>query len=338
MEKPLISIIFPSFNGEKVIRKNLISIKNLSNISDIEIVIIDNNSSDSTKKTIKSFNSLNINLIEMNSNLGFAKACNIGVKESLGHYIFITNQDVIFPVEFFEVVLELFLNLEEKFGELILCPTVVFPNNTINYFGGKIHYSCISYTPEMYLQIPEEIRILKTIKVSGCSMFLRKQTFLDLNGFDPVFFMYKEDIDLGLRALRHNISIYSTNKTRIIHQKNHMILNEFSYYYLERNRYLCIFKNLDNLLSSMPTLIILEFMILFQAILIKKLKIKIKIYKFLIQNFKLIKYLRTNSYNQKSEKLNKNQYDKNLNPIILGNFGKSKILRILLKSINLILK
>ena len=43
MEKPLISIIFPSFNGEKVIRKNLISIKNLSNISDIEIVIIDNN-------------------------------------------------------------------------------------------------------------------------------------------------------------------------------------------------------------------------------------------------------------------------------------------------------
>ncbi len=334
MEKPLISIIFPSFNGEQVIRKNLNSIKNLSNISDVEIVIIDNNSSDSTKKTIKLFNSLNINLIEMNSNLGFAKACNIGVKESIGHYIFITNQDVIFPIEFFEVILELFLNLEEKFGELILCPAIVFPNNTINYFGGKVHYSCISYTPEMYLQMPEEIKIIKTIKASGCSMFLRRQIFLDLKGFDPVFFMYKEDIDLGLRALRHNISIYSTNKTRIIHQKNHMILNEFSYYYLERNRYICLFKHVVNLKSLIPFFIIIEIMLIFQAFLENKLKLKLKVYKFLIQNHRYLNYVRDQASTILLEEIKKERFSQKLDTIILGKYHRNKFLTFLLKIFN----
>jgi len=336
MEKPLISIIFPSFNGEKVIRRNLDSIKNLSNISDIEILIIDNNSTDSTKKIINSFNTLNISQIQMNSNLGFAKACNIGVKESLGHYIFITNQDVIFPIEFFEVTLELFLNLEEKFGELILCPAIVFTNNTINYFGGKIHYSCISYTPKMYLQMPEEIQILKTIKVSGCSMFLRKQTFLDLNGFDSKFFMYKEDIDLGLRAIRKNIKVYTTNKVQLIHQKRHMILDDFSYYFLERNRYLCLVKHIKKLKKIIPFLIFIELILLIQSILEKKIHNKIKTYKFILFNFKKLKRIRQNS--NRDTMLDKSYFNYKFDPITLGKFKTNRLMILALKLINLLSK
>jgi len=53
-----ISIIFPTYNGEKYIYRNLNSIKNLVNLNEIEIVIVDNNSTDSTKEIIKSFNNI----------------------------------------------------------------------------------------------------------------------------------------------------------------------------------------------------------------------------------------------------------------------------------------
>ncbi len=73
---PKISIIFPLFNGEKFLKRNLDSIRNLYNLENLELVIIDNNSNDSGIKVIESYNKyLNIKLIKNNKNMGFAKAC-----------------------------------------------------------------------------------------------------------------------------------------------------------------------------------------------------------------------------------------------------------------------
>ncbi|MHA1294908.1 MAG: glycosyltransferase family 2 protein, partial [Promethearchaeota archaeon] len=198
-----ISIIFPSYNGENVIGEMLKSVEDLTNLNEIEIVIIDNNSKDSTREIIKSFNNININLIKQSNNLGFARACNIGVRNANGEFIFITNQDVAFPKDFFKILLNKY-NILKKDKEIILCPAIVFFNKYINYFGAKIHFLGFSYTPNMYQKIPEKKMTFKTQKASGCSMFMKKSTFLKLNGFDPYFFMYHEDTDFSLKALRNN--------------------------------------------------------------------------------------------------------------------------------------
>ena len=49
------SIIFPSYNGESLVPNCLKSIENLDNINEVELIIIDNNSTDSTLEVIKSF-------------------------------------------------------------------------------------------------------------------------------------------------------------------------------------------------------------------------------------------------------------------------------------------
>ena len=336
VSKVKISIIFPSYNGEKVIYNNLKSIQNLSNLNEIELIIVDNNSNDSSKELIKLFNHININLIEQKNNLGFGKACNIGVNVAKGKYIFITNQDVLFPRDFFTITLDLYKKLGSS-QEIILCPAVVFPGKIINYFGAKIHFLCFSYNPEMYQDIPDNKLTFKTQKVSGVSMFLKRKFFLELNGFDPSFFMYHEDTDFALKAIRNHISIYTTNETLLYHQKEHFLLNNFTYYYIERNRYLCLFKHLDNLKNLIPYIFFSELMLLFQAILIKKLKIRFKIYKFLIQNYKAIKNLRLSKANQKNLKIIKNQLSSNLDSIILGkSLRNNKLLNKFLKVINLI--
>jgi len=159
-----VSIIFPSYNGEDVIYENLNSIKNLNNSSIVELVIVDNNSIDSTKEVIKSFkNSININLIEKKKNMGFAEACNIGVLKAKGDFIYITNQDVAFPKDFFEILLNLYKKLKID-KEIIISPAVVFPGYYINYYGAKLHFLGFSYTPNMYHRISDNINTFRTPK------------------------------------------------------------------------------------------------------------------------------------------------------------------------------
>ena len=331
-----ISIVFPSYNGEKVLFRNLKSIQKLSNLGDIELVIIDNNSTDSTKKLIKSFKNLKINLIEQNQNLGFAKACNIGVLKAKGRYVFITNQDMIFPKDFFTIVLILFKEFA-KSKDIILCPLIKFlGNNGMNYFGAKIHFLGFSYTPEMYQEIPKKELTFRTLKAAGSSMFLKKELFLKLNGFDPYFFMYQEDTDFSLRALRNNIPIFTTNKTILLHQKTSFKLNDFSYYYIERNRFLCIFKNLDSLKKLIPFFLFSELILIFHTILIKKIKIRLKIYKYLIQNYKIIKKIRFNRFNCINRKVKRFELNSNLDSIIFGrSLSNNNFLNFLLKVLNL---
>jgi len=341
-EPPLkISILFPSHDREDVIRANLKSIKNLENIKEIETIIIDNNSQDSTKEIIKSFirnnKDIKIKLVEKDENLGFSVSINLAAKLAKGEYIFVTNDDVEFPSNFFEILLNLYNNLK-KDKEIIITPAVVFTGGYINYFGGKVHFLGFSYTPDMYQLIPKEHMTFKTLKIAGCSVFMKRQTFLELKGFDPFFFMYHEDTDFSLNAIRNGIFIYTTNETILHHQKLHMLLTEFTYYYIERNRYICVYKHIENFKKLIPYLMITEVMLFFQALLEGYLKLRFKVYKFLIHNRKQIKYLKRKNDNNKMLKLKKQHLDRNLDSIVLGRMlNNVKILRFFLKIFNLIL-
>ena len=190
----------------------------------------------------------------------------------------------------------------------------------------------------MYQKISREPLTFKTLKIAGCSVFMKRQTFLELNGFDTFFFMYHEDTDFSLNAIRNGIFIYTTNETILYHQKLQMVLTEFTYYYIERNRYLCIYKHIDNFKNLIPYLIITEIMLLFQAILEGYLKLRFKVYRFLIHNRKQIRYLRLKKNNNKTMKMKKNYLDRHLDSIVMGRIlSNVKILKFFLKILNLIL-
>jgi len=332
-----ISIIFPTYNAEKFIIRNLRSIQNLSKDLNIEIVIIDNHSTDNTLNLIRNFKYKDIKIIKNHQNLGFAKACNIGAKSATGDFLFITNQDVVFPSNFLHSCIKVYQKLNGE-SDAVLSPAVVFPDKTINYYGGKVHYTGISFTPEMYTKLPEDKRTFKTHKASGCSMFLKKQTFLDLNGFDPYFFMYKEDVDFSLRALRREISIYTTNVCYLYHIKQKYYINDFIYYFLERNRFVLIFKHIANLFKLLPFFIILELVLIFQSIAEHKFIPRLKVYRFLMNNFKELLCIRNEPNNKIVPRFEKYQLSPQLSPSLLGRLRTSSFFRFLLRILNLILK
>jgi len=338
--EPIISIIFPSFNGEKFLHKNLESIKTLNNLNEIELIIIDNNSNDSSIQIIESYkNCINIKLLKQKKNLGFAKACNIGALHAKGKFIFITNQDVILLPDFFLKLLT-FYKIHKKNKEIIISPAIIFEGDgRIYYYGAKIHILGFSYTPKVYQKLPEKKEAYRTQRFSGCSFFIKKKIFLDMGGFDPLFFMYYEDTDFSLRWLRHGLEIYTTNDPYLIHLRHDLALNDLRYYFLELNKYIVFCKNINGFKKLRPFFIIIEIALSIQSILLKKFKLRIRLYREILFNIKFFKTLRSNS-KKKMKLISYRSLSKTLDPVLIkiADLQSGKHFDIFLAILNSILK
>ena len=80
-----VSIVIPTYNREKYITKCIDSIINQT-LKEIEIIIIDDGSTDNTEKIIKNYNDKRIKYIKKD-NTGIGDTRNRGIKESTGEYI-----------------------------------------------------------------------------------------------------------------------------------------------------------------------------------------------------------------------------------------------------------
>ena len=93
-EQIKISIITPTFNSEKNIIKNILSV-NSQNYSKIEQIIIDNASNDKTIDIIKNNSNRSLKIIS-EEDKGTYDALNKGIKEASGHIISILHSDDFF--------------------------------------------------------------------------------------------------------------------------------------------------------------------------------------------------------------------------------------------------
>ncbi len=156
-----ISVITPTFNSEKTIKENVLSIVNQS-YKNYEQIIIDNLSNDKTIELIKNiYNEYKIvdklKIISEKDN-GIAEAFNKGIKTSSGDLITILNSDDYFySNDVFEKVIRIFsdenilfthgnvLFIDEKYGTNIRRPllcsiTKAFPYNHPGMFIRKKIY------------------------------------------------------------------------------------------------------------------------------------------------------------------------------------------------------
>ena len=93
MPNTKVSVIIPHWNGIDVLSECLDSLGK-STYKNIEIIVVDNASTDGSQDWIRS-NHPNIILIQNNSNLGYAEGCNVGAESSSGEYLIFLNNDTV---------------------------------------------------------------------------------------------------------------------------------------------------------------------------------------------------------------------------------------------------
>lgn len=92
-----VSICIPVYNGEKTIKRAILSAA-AQTYDNIEILVIDNCSEDGTKEVVKSIKDERIVFLQNDSNLGMAGNWNECIKKSTGEYIhFLCADDTIRP-------------------------------------------------------------------------------------------------------------------------------------------------------------------------------------------------------------------------------------------------
>jgi len=99
---PLVSIIIPTYNHAKFIRKALNSVINQT-YHNWEAIIIDNNSTDETYKIFDKITDSRIRYLKINNNGIIAKSRNVGIKEANGEWIAFLDSDDFWSEEKLEV-------------------------------------------------------------------------------------------------------------------------------------------------------------------------------------------------------------------------------------------
>jgi len=94
MEKQInISVVIPIYNGETFVKKCLDVLLAQNNIENFEIIIVDDGSTDNSVEIIKSYNLNNLKIFSLPLNSGPSAARNLGLKNSVGEYVYFFDVD-----------------------------------------------------------------------------------------------------------------------------------------------------------------------------------------------------------------------------------------------------
>ncbi|MEK7434690.1 MAG: glycosyltransferase [Cyanobacteriota bacterium] len=190
-KNPLISVIIPAYNDEDTIEYAIDSVLKQT-YKNIEILVIDDGSSDKTSELVKKIQQNDSRIIYIRqSNTGVAGARNRGVKESKGEYIKLCDSDdVLFPYALEMMVRALkFTNETQKF---------IFDDYCL-YFPEDEKLLPKSMTKPKTKNEAFKIQLIGNVYPVG-SVLIEKETLIKEGMFDPTL-NGTDDYDLWNRLL-----------------------------------------------------------------------------------------------------------------------------------------
>ena len=170
---PDVSIIIPAFNEEKTILQTLGSICHNTTSKSVEIVVVDNNSTDETAALVKACGIACVS--ENKQGITFARNC--GLRHARGKYIINADADTIYPAFWIE---ELILPLEQSqevaltYGRFSFLPTGKATRGTYFFYE---HFADLSRNLNKYLKD-------EAMNVYGFNSAFRKEHALQVDGYD----------------------------------------------------------------------------------------------------------------------------------------------------------
>jgi len=227
-----LSVVILNYNVRYFLELCLNSVHEAITSIDAEIIVVDNNSKDESCNMIRKLFP-EVTLIENKENLGFSKGNNQGVAIAKGEYICILNPDTVVAEDTFVKLIK-FASPKDNPG-IIGCkfidgtghflpeskrniPTVKVATNKI--FGNSNKY----YANHLNQDETGKVDILV-----GAFMFVKRNVYNQVNGFDEDYFMYGEDIDLSYRILNAGFNNFYFSQTTVIHYKGESTLNDINY-------------------------------------------------------------------------------------------------------------
>jgi len=237
--KPLVSVIVVNYNRAQLLRDCLASLLTQT-YQPLEIIVVDNGSTDGSAAVAEEFGCERVRLVRLQTNQGFGQANNIGIGEAKGAFLALLNNDAMAQPDWVERMMEVALADGQERTGMWACKILLFNSRVIDKAGHLIYPDGQNRGRGTgHLDQGQYQDVEDALFPDGCAALYRKEAVVEAGGFDPDFFAYADDADLGLRLQLLGWGCrYVPNA--VVHHRHSATSGAYSerkIYLVERNRF-----------------------------------------------------------------------------------------------------
>ena len=223
-----VSIIIVNWNSKGYVRKCLTSVfKHIARIR-FEVIVVDGASFDGCDQMLATeFPS--VIFIQSATNIGFARANNLGARHATGRVLLFLNPDTELIEDSIQILLQRLDSLPRAgaVGCRLLNRDLTLQTSCVQSFPTVLNQMLDSeYLRERFPDSalwgiaplhrnssePSEVEV-----ISGACILMHRDCFERVGGFTESYFMYGEDLDLCFKLRRSGRSVFYVPETRVVH-------------------------------------------------------------------------------------------------------------------------
>jgi len=236
----ILSVIIVNYRVQYFLELCLRSVQNSTQGTESEIIVIDNDSGDDSLAYLRPLFP-SVKFIASAENTGFARANNLALKQARGKYILFLNPDTMLPENFVREILDFYLSaatprsgsqtpaigaigvrMLDGSGQFLKESRRGFPSAWVAFCklsGLTAVFPTSRLFSTYYLGYLPAGKTHPAPILSGACFWVARDILEKTGGFDELFFMYAEDIDLSYRIEKAGYINYYLATPTIIHFK-----------------------------------------------------------------------------------------------------------------------
>ena len=214
---PTASLIVLNWRGEQATSRCVASLHRLEGAEECEILVVDNESTAHSRRALAHLEGVKV--VPLAENRGFAGGMNAGIAAARGRFVALFNNDLVVGSAWLTQGLQV---LEDPAVGIVGGPELPWDGEGApeSQEGGL---ALVQMDPGRGFTVlgpaPAERKVVAAI--DGCNIFARAELLRRLDGFDPDYFAYYEDVDLCARAWALGYKTVFEPGMRVWHRRGH---------------------------------------------------------------------------------------------------------------------
>jgi GT2 family glycosyltransferase len=219
-----VDVVIVSYNSRDRLRA---CVEPLLGLDDVHVIVADNASPD---RSLEALEGLDVTLVQLDHNGGFASGVNAGTREGSAPYALLLNPDARIDADAVRTLVRV---LDDDSSVGVAAPLIRSDDGQLDYSQRRFPQLRSTYAQALFLHrvfprapwTDELIRDEGAYRargnpdwVSGACMLVRRSAFEKLGGLDEGFFMYCEDTDLCKRLRGNGYSIVFEPRAEVMHE------------------------------------------------------------------------------------------------------------------------
>ena len=235
-----VAVIIVNYNGGEQILECLRSLERQT-YADYEVVVVDNHSADGSLQTVRT-HFPGVVVVETGYNAGWGIACNVGICATRSEYVALLNNDAYLDEHCLEEMVRA-IQLSEEYGSCASKILLWDAPDTVEVAGLLVCRDGSSVGRGRLGSVDRYNDVEEVFCANDCCCLYRREMLDEIGLYDPDFFIYCDETDIGWR---HQLAgwkcIYTPYAVAYhAHSRAAGSYSDFKAYHVERNRiYLCL--------------------------------------------------------------------------------------------------